>query len=1038
MKKIVALVLYFLVFLQAIFATNLAQISLEEASYEELVMMCELRGITEHTSREQMIASLKQQFEIDYPINNAEDINTINSEEQIKDKLSFNINNSNSLKMIRENDTTFIILEGDISLSFNESSNDKKELKAQKIIIDVTNNKLAAFGSVEFINSESESNLLSQAIGGEIVTYNWQSNKFLVSNANISTQRKNSDNETVVFSATSSLMSLDTINNTLVLNGGFITTNPDTAYSSISASKFALLNHGDMYLENAKLSIGRINVLYLPFFFSPGAKMVGNPAIGYEYSRGAFVNTTFEIIGKYPKFAQVSTSSFNSFLKNDNSSDLYANGAIYNSSEPKNDLDKWASDTKSYFALFLDAYENTPYSIDTDKKGSVVIGYDFQFNLINKALTIESSAITSFASDGMIGDITKYSDYPMFRYDISFNTKLNLKNGNFSFSFPIISDPKVRKTYGNRLSTFTIDSLWKSNQSFPTNYSSDITKYSWFLDANYSLKPESLSPYISQINLSSLEAQVDYKWEAVNNNYLYNVDKITFPSVDFSMNGTLINFSQKPKKVDLEKTEEDPTEDKDINTDSQDLLNLLYKSSYKEDSVLNTKTSALNVLYNLDNDFYYSEDLSDEEKDLYNKTTLNFKTSANIEPNIIKIDNNTNLKYLIRDNYDDESKYSFNVITSNIINLPFINLYYYFDSIIYENIKEESNGTTTNEISQFEFSDDFISKHEIEWKDTYNLFDVKVTPSLKLVLPPLSWAFKPSLLINYNNLSNKTIFTFDVDSNNFDLTDINDNFSYSVGKFNMNFNLSYDVANSLTSTRFLDSLVLSTNFVYNDKENNQMLSHSSKYYGLYDGTVENYFSKFNFTYKNSFLNSKINFFTDDNILQLDYFKNTISFSDFEKYWWENRIGLKLDIDATFNYSFVDKYSTYFSLSTNLKFRIAEFMLVNLSIKTSNYGFYTYYDNNDKFSFSEMFIDLLKSFDFINGGRSDTQFNLEEISLDFVHMMDDWDLHCKYKGSVVLSNYNYQWVPSVSLFLQWKTLPELNVDQSFTDNGDGWE
>ena len=30
------------------------------------------------------------------------------------------------------------------------------------------------------------------------------------------------------------------------------------------------------------------------------------------------------------------------------------------------------------------------------------------------------------------------------------------------------------------------------------------------------------------------------------------------------------------------------------------------------------------------------------------------------------------------------------------------------------------------------------------------------------------------------------------------------------------------------------------------------------------------------------------------------------------------------------------------------------------------------------------------------GRRNTQFNLEKVSLDVIHAMEDWDLHCKHR------------------------------------------
>ncbi len=1035
MKKFLFIFLSIIIFVNNLYSSNLALISLENASEKELSLMCALRNIDCDLTRDKKIEVLKNQL-----INENPDISlSYNSNKQSLEndsKVIFNIKNCDSLKKVG-NDNGLFILEGNVSLSFNNQDNLKRELLADIIIIDATSSKVAALGNVKFINSDSSDNIISQDVEGSIITLDLNTNNITVSEGSIYTERKNSDNEDVVFNATSSLLTLNTVNNSLILKNGFITTNPESAYSSISAEKLAILNHGDMYLENAVISIGRVKVFYLPFFFSPGAQMLGNPSIGYESNRGLFVNTTFEILGKYPSFAKTDTNSFNSLLKTENNSDIYANGAIYNSSENTSLLQKWASKTNSYIALFLDTYEKTPYSISNLENGSIVLGYDSQFNLINSSLVIKSKTITSLASDGIKGDILNYSDYPIFRYDTQLDATYKFDEGLINIKVPIVSDPLVRKTYSNRLSTFNLDALWNSNQTFPSTYNSDVTAYSWSLDSKFNLKIDSLSPYIEKIQVNKFDSEIDYEWDKTDGKYMYVVNEMTLPNLELNISGELLNHSKKNQdNNDKEKANSKEILEKNDEVDSL-LLKELYNSSYKEKEKVQNE-SLFNISYLFKNTFYNTtSEENDSDNEIYNNSQLTLNTEIQVEPNIINIDNTTYLIYIYDDDKIDTKSNSIELITHNIINLPYLNLYYYFDTKLFEFNKIEESNDIEIEKNNFEFTDDFITKHEIEWKQTYPLNFINITPSLKFVLPPLSLAFKPSLKIAYNNFENSTIFTYDIDSSNFELSNIDNILKYSINNFYFNFKTSFDVINNQTSSRFLDSLIVKSSMIYSDKEANQYFSFSNKYYGLYDSTIKNYFSEFLFTYKNNFILSKFNLNTQDNILKPDYFINTISLSQYTKYWWLNRIGLKLNIDATFNYSFIDKYSTYFSLDSSLSLRIAEFMLVNLSITTSNYGFYRYYDSNDNFNFIDMIDDLFNSFDIFGNKKYSTQFNLEKISLDFIHMMDDWDLHCKYSGSVVLSNYNYQWVPSVSIFLQWKTLPELKVDQSFSRDDEGW-
>jgi hypothetical protein len=73
---------------------------------------------------------------------------------------------------------------------------------------------------------------------------------------------------------------------------------------------------------------------------------------------------------------------------------------------------------------------------------------------------------------------------------------------------------------------------------------------------------------------------------------------------------------------------------------------------------------------------------------------------------------------------------------------------------------------------------------------------------------------------------------------------------------------------------------------------------------------------------------------------------------------------------------------------------------------------------------------MESFDFFGSGRKSTHFNMESISFEVVHYMEDWDLHCKYTGSVVLSDSKWIWTPVFTIYLQWKAIPEIKFDETF--------
>jgi hypothetical protein len=172
-------------------------------------------------------------------------------------------------------------------------------------------------------------------------------------------------------------------------------------------------------------------------------------------------------------------------------------------------------------------------------------------------------------------------------------------------------------------------------------------------------------------------------------------------------------------------------------------------------------------------------------------------------------------------------------------------------------------------------------------------------------------------------------------------------------------------------------------------------------------------------------------------LQPERLKTTISAKDVTVRWWKRRVALTLGLQSTFTLHFQDIWATSLDVQASFGLEIAEFLSCSLSIKSSNTAFSQYYDNQQNFVWAWMWEDLVRSFDFVGNGRNTTNFNLSSISFDLVHDLDDWSLNCKYTGSVVLSNNQYSWVPTVSVFVRWNTIPELDVEETWTKPTNDW-
>ena len=63
--------------------------------------------------------------------------------------------------------------------------------------------------------------------------------------------------------------------------------------------------------------------------------------------------------------------------------------------------------------------------------------------------------------------------------------------------------------------------------------------------------------------------------------------------------------------------------------------------------------------------------------------------------------------------------------------------------------------------------------------------------------------------------------------------------------------------------------------------------------------------------------------------------------------------------------------------------------------------------------------------------------MESLSIEFVHYMADWDLSVRYEAQIQLIGDNYQFVPELSIYLSWKTIPDIKIDQTWRERNGSW-
>lgn len=1058
-KAFCVIAILLLLVLPCVFARSLLYDSLSSASTDELRVMAASFGLDSSGDEDAVFKRLLDYFGI--------------SEEEMLDPTEMTLG-SGSKAVEDSNETTSITIEsadamftlgdvvvmsGNIRLSFSDSSGSKKTLTADKVVVDVALKAVEASGNVVLEDDDDD----SKQFAGKSVYFDWDSMDVVVFNGISSTERKNAAGTNVSLYASGQTISYAGEQNIAFFNDGVISTAQEDPYWSIEASKVSF-SGSDVFVDGALVKLGRVPIMYFPFFFYPGTTLAFNPAIGLSSDKGAFINTTTELYGVYPKIGASSSSSSSSNSSNDsNDADLSASllslldsgdssekvrdGLYYRSLETGEQLgalESWARSSKSYFAFFADAYEDL----------GLVAGYDTSNNLWDGLLTVSSI--------GAIGYNANESSYAnKTRYYIDLNLKLKYKNASLSLSAPYFSDYLAKSDFLNRNTKFGFDAVFGSSQEFPSTYSSQ-KEYSWTVDASASTKLGQAS-----FRLSSLKAQIDYEFDrsTVDGKYSYTpkVKSATLPDVSFSSNAswTILNggkasatnsfsyddsFARALSEENASLVEETSTKEnveaatnEDIEASNDDASKSLDLSFYKPPSVSgsasNSSSGTLKFGYTLNQTFRNKYTGEMVPSSLYSKTYGTVYIDGSSPDSWIAVKETLKPQYSFTSDVSTKSDESlsyknvhdFSFVSNLVVQSQPLGLTYRLNNKIYSLNSKDVDGVLTNDVSGWgEWKKGDVSEHSIEFKKVLGSFSL----GLKSTLKPVKETLKPSVSFSQSGFTASVDMSFEETDAGFEKSLGNLGFGYSNTFISLSLKNAYDFkkydgfdfmsaysfSQSGSLKFFGGGLSLSESLSY--KEN---LKPSSLSFAL-RGSMD--FS--NFT--SSGLCS-ISFKGNGDEWDWDVLKIKLDNKLKPVYFWRHRVGLELSLNADFTYSFANPYATVLSFDFKMEFAVAEFLSLKFSVKSSNRSFYRYIVDGS-FSFDSMLEDLIRSFDFFGNGRKSTGFNMSSFNVELVHYMRDWNLCMSVEGSLKAQrNGKLAWSPVYKVYVKWNAIPELKVEKT---------
>jgi lipopolysaccharide assembly outer membrane protein LptD (OstA) len=884
----------------------------------------------------------------------------------------------------------YIILEGNALINFK----DEKELSlsGDKLVIDIVKNEISALGNIKYHD-------LLDSLEGQILTLSWQEGTFYLSDG-YTTMVRDGQEEELEFYTMGSIFYYNPNQKTLLFKDSVVTTNKEQAYFSISSTNLFILEGGDFFATNAKLKMGHVPILYLPFFFYPAKTFVFNPAFGFDLERGWFFNSTIELYGRYPKVDH-SQSVFSSLLKKDDSSEIYKDGWTYSDSPTTKNLkrlENWANSSNSYFAFFLDVYQNRGPFIAIDTKN----------NFFDNKLKIDGFASAAYNNQAANSLSNVYQIEP-FRYSFKQSTTLNTSIIKLFSEIEYYSDVRYKRDYFNRLNAFNLDFLTEEETSI-SDYTSDITKLEWLFRLNLNVPTKKLAPYIKTLRINNLNARVLLNALKQSEGSGYIIDQILLPDLSATVAGSLINLRSQTtsKSTDVIRTS---------TFDEIGLLNVepLFEPALKTTSKPKTNYSYLNLDYTV-NQIYKNDtkDLSKDEKknQQYYRLNFPFVLKAALNDSIIKFEQKINPLFVLNSELKEKER-QFNINLTTDISSNLLGLSYGLTNQLYNlNIKEDLNSSTTVE-NILKWDEKSVTRHFVSFKLPFKLKNLDVESSVTSTLKPLKLKITPALAFSYSLYSLKGSYSFlENESGYLEGDSLNIRTTYLDPK-------SVDVVFDLTYKEKINSVILDHQFRLNTFFPYFKFSDSFSY-----DFSNRSFEQFQIKASIPWASLEVQGRGAIEKLQIDLLEATINVDNLQKKWWKDRIFLSLTSELSYRHHFFDNFQSLFSFKFSTFFSIAEFLDLNIGLTTVNSSLHQY-DN-----FKEMFKDLLNSFDFFGDGRKRSQFTMESVEIGLIHYMADWTLHCKYQASVVLSDLRWQWQPVFTIYLQWKAFEQIKVERDF--------
>jgi hypothetical protein len=264
-------------------------LDIQTAGYYELLAWCNRLGLSEKGSRDDLEQRLFNYYEIQAAVRGEQAASSTAT------TITITSAENTEYFTIEQIDEDYVKLEGDVVLEMNDPEKDTiHKIRADKILFNESQDLITAVGNITYTLIERGK---EETFRGESLSFNVESLEgFFFSG--VSEKQRIVEGETLTFrySGDEFYRSAEEI---VTLNEGIITSSkPEDPYYHIKAKKIWVLAPGEWGLRDAVLYVGRVPMLYIPFFFYVDNDLFFHPSFGYRNIEGNFFQTTTYIFGR--------------------------------------------------------------------------------------------------------------------------------------------------------------------------------------------------------------------------------------------------------------------------------------------------------------------------------------------------------------------------------------------------------------------------------------------------------------------------------------------------------------------------------------------------------------------------------------------------------------------------------------------------------------------------------------------------------------------------------------------------------------------